>query len=181
MGVSAPKERDELISRLYDATARHFREIRVVEIQKMSRRQVGRQAFSVHDLAADIWDAARLEEVTPLAEWISQRPESDSAVTIPEERPAVLKLNPLFGEAAVCFGKAGRRRVECQSAEQAKLAARLASLGVSGDVKIPVSNEACSRVLVLVNARMDAARGRFQELAASRTGDEAVRGSCSLR
>ena len=82
-------------------------------------RQVGRQCFSVHDLAADIWDAARLEEVTPLAEWISQRPESDSAVTIPEERPAGAEVEPTFRRGRRCFGKAGRRRVECQSAEQA--------------------------------------------------------------
>ena len=47
LGVSDPTERDELIGRLYEATARHFREIRVVEIEKMEQRaQVERQAVS---------------------------------------------------------------------------------------------------------------------------------------
>ncbi len=47
LGVSDPTERDELIDRLYEATARHFRDIRVVEIEKMEQRaQVERQTLS---------------------------------------------------------------------------------------------------------------------------------------
>ena len=62
-GGTEPNERDELIRRLYEATARHFRDIRVVEIQKMDqRRRSSNKGFNVHDLAADIWDAAELEE-----------------------------------------------------------------------------------------------------------------------
>ena len=63
LGVSTSAERDELRGRLYDATARHFREIRVVEIEKMQQRAKSEnRRFSVHDLAADIWDAAELAE-----------------------------------------------------------------------------------------------------------------------
>ena len=93
LGVSDPKERDELIGRLYEATARHFRDIRVVEIEKMEQRAKSNgKRFSVHDLAADIWDAAELEDATPLSEWIGQAPESDSLVIIPEERPAAVPV-----------------------------------------------------------------------------------------
>ena len=176
LGVSDPKERDELIGRLYEATARHFRDIRVVEIDKMEQRaKSDSKRFSVHDLAADIWDAAELEDATPLAEWIGNRPESDSLASIPEERPAVLLDNPLFPDHTVYFGKARTGRVDCQSRGQAELVARLATLGVSGDVKMPAELAAAMKLLDRVNVRMDKATARFKELAESRTGDERVR------
>jgi len=176
LGVSDPEERRQLIGRLYEATARHFRDIRVVEIEKMQQRAKSEtRRFSVHDLAADIWDAAEPEEVMRLAEWVSQRPESDSAVTIPEERPATAKVNPLYGDAAVQFGKSKPTRVDCESAGQANLMAMLANLGVSGDLKMPTTDEACTQIQKLVESRLEAARSRFRELAASRTGDEGVR------
>jgi methylase of polypeptide subunit release factors len=177
LGVSDPEERQKLLGRLYEATARHFRDIRVVEIEKMQQRAKSEnRRFSVHDLAADIWDAAEPEEVTRLAEWVSQRPESDATVTIPEERPATPKVNPLYGDAAVQFGKSKPTRMDCESAGQARLLVLLANLGVSGDLKMPTTDEACTQIQKLVEERLKAARSRFQELAASRTGDEGVRG-----
>ena len=176
LGISSEKERHQLIDRLYEATARHFRDIRVVEIEKMQQRaKSDNRRFSVYDLAADIWDAAELAEITPLAEWVSQRPESELAVSLPNAQPVVLRANPLFGDAAVGFGKTKSTYVECESEEQAKLVYRLASLGVSGNLNVPKLAVACSRLLELVNARIDTARNRFQELADSRTGDEDMR------
>lgn len=176
LGVSDPKERDELIARLYEATARHFREIRVVEIEKMQQRaRSNNKRFSVHDLAADIWDAAELEDATPLVEWLDQQPGADTAVMIPDERPAALIENPLFGDNTVYFGKTRRDRVHCSSRPQAEIVARLANLGVSGTVKIPGTVEAVVRLLDRLNARMNQAMARFKELAESRTGDERMR------
>jgi hypothetical protein len=177
LGVSAARDREELIGRLYEATARHFRDIRVVEIEKMQQRAKsdGRR-FSVQDLAADIWDAAALEEVTPLAEWVGQRPESGAAVNIPDERPVTLTDSPLFGDNTVSFGKAQRTHVHCRSRAEAELVARLAALGVTGNVKIPGAQPECTKLLALVNERIEKASARFLELAQSRTGDERVRG-----
>jgi hypothetical protein len=176
LGVSDSKERDELIGRLYEATARHFREIRVVEIEKMEQRgKSNNKRFSVHDLAADIWDAAELEDATPLAEWIGQCSESDAAVIIPEERPAVLVDSPLFDDTAVCFGKGRRSRVDCPSHGHAELIFRLAALGICGSVKIPSTPQACIKLLDRVNVRIDKAAARFRELAESRTGDDRIR------
>ena len=94
LGVTDEAERGAIIDRLYAATARHFRDIRVVEIEKMQQRaKADNQRFSVHDLVADIWDAAELEDAKPLAEWVGQRPECDSLVAIPEERPASLSTD----------------------------------------------------------------------------------------
>lgn len=103
--------------------------------------------------ATDIWYAAELEEFTPLAEWVSQRPESDGAVDI-----------PVVGAA-----------MDCPSLEQAKLVACLAKLGVTGNVKLPNDKADCAKLLELVNARLEMARTRFRELAESRTRDERVR------
>jgi hypothetical protein len=177
LGVSDPKERDTLIGRLYEATARHFRDIRVVEIEKMEQRaKSDSKRFSVHDLAADIWDAAELEDATPLAEWIGQRPESDTLASIPEERPAILSPSPMFDPNTVYFGKDRRVLVDCPSRGQAELVARLANLGVSGEVKIPARLDPCFKLLARADERLVKARARFKELAESRTGDERVQG-----
>lgn len=176
LGVGNPAERRTLLGRLYEATARHFRDIRVVEIEKMQQRAKSEnRRFSVHDLAADIWDAAGPEEVTRLAEWVSRNPDSDTGVIIPEARPAVMRGNPLYGDAAVYFGRKKPTRVDCGSAGQAKLLELLANLGVSGEVHMPSTDEACAEMQKQIEERLRAARDRFEELAASRTGDENVR------
>jgi hypothetical protein len=176
LGVPDPQERADLVGRLYEATARHFRDIRVVEIEKMQQRAKSNNGrFSIHDLAADIWDAAELEDATPLAEWVSQRPESNSLVIIPEERPAVLSPSPMFDPNTVYFGKGRRVHVDCQSRGQAELVARLANLGVVEEVKLPAELDPCFKLVDRVNVRLDKAIARFRELAESRTGDERTR------
>ena len=145
LGVSDPNERDELIGRLYEATARHFRDIRVVEIEKMEQRSKSdSKRFSVHDLAADIWDAAELEDATPLAEWVGQQPESDSLVILLDERPAVLSKDVMFSPNTVYFGKGRKGHIDCQSRGQAELVVRLANLGVqrAGESFRPTSGRA---------------------------------------
>jgi hypothetical protein len=126
-------------------------------------------------LAADIWDAAELEDATPLAEWVSQRPESNSLVIIPEERPAVLSPSPMFDPNTVYFGKRRNAHVDCLSRGQAELVQRLANLGVVEEVKLPVELDTCFKLLDRVNVRLDKAIARLRELAESRTGDERIR------
>ncbi|MBU4399615.1 MAG: hypothetical protein KKE86_09815, partial [Planctomycetes bacterium] len=175
LGVSDPKERDELIGRLYEATARHFRDIRVVEIEKMEQRaKSNSKRFSVHDLAADIWDAAELEDVTPLSECIGQAPESDSLVSIPEERPAAVTEDVMFSPNTVFFGKKRKSYLDYESRAQAELVARLANLGLCGEVKLPTDPATCSKALERVNQRVEKAAARFKELAESRTSDERI-------
>ena len=50
--------------------------------------------------------------------------------------------------------------------------AKLADLGVSGEVKIPDSPKACSELLAKIKTRIADATQRFEELASSRTGDQ---------
>ena len=176
LGVTDPKQRDELIGRLYEATARHFRDIRVVEIEKMQQRAKSDNhgRFSVRDLAADIWDAAELEDATPLAEWIGRLPESNSLAIIPEERPAAVSGDVMFSPNTVYFGKRRTSHVDCQSRGQAELVASLANLGIAGEVRLPTDLGPCIKLLERVNRRIESAGRRFKELAESRTGDERV-------
>jgi hypothetical protein len=165
------------VAELHRETALYFRQGRVVEIQAMQNRaKSDNRRFNVHDLAADIWDAAELEDATPLAEWVGQRPESDSVVIIPEERLAVLVDSPLFGDNTVYFGKARKIRVDCSSRGQAEVIARLANLGISGEVKVPAELKPCFKLLARLNERLEKAAARFKELAESRTGDERIQG-----
>jgi methylase of polypeptide subunit release factors len=176
LGVSDPDERDQLIGRLYEATARHFRDIRVVEIEKMEQRSNAgnNKRFRVADLAADIWDAVELEDATPLAEWVGRQPESDSLAILLDEPPAVISEDVMFLPNTVYFGKGRKGHVDCQSRGQAELVARLANLGVTGQVGLPADLGPCLKLLERVDRRVAKARTRFKELAESRTGDERV-------
>jgi len=176
LGVTDPQERADLVGRLYEATARHFRDIRVVEIEKMQQRaKSNSQRFRVSDLAADIWDAAELADATPMAEWVGQYAKSDSAVIIPEERPAMLSPSPMFDPDTVYFGKGGKSHVDCTSRGQAELILRLANLGISGPVQVPGALDPSLKLLDRLNVRLQNALARFRDLAESRTGDERVR------
>src|SRR4029077_4041715 len=67
LGVTDPSRRKKLVDQLYVETALHFRNIRVVEIQKMEQRhKSANRHFSTDELSADLWDAAEIEDLTPL-------------------------------------------------------------------------------------------------------------------
>lgn len=181
LGVADASERAQLARRLHEATALHFRNIRVVEIEKQEQRtRTANRRFSVLELAADAWDAAELPDLMPLAEWVGKQPGCDTAVNIPEERPAEMSPSPMFDPNTVYFGRRaatkGRvgtpgARMDCPSNAQAKLVVRLANAGVSGWVNVPAEEAPCIATLRAVDARLHAARKRFHELAESRTSD----------
>ncbi len=164
-----------MIDRLYEATAQHFQEIRVVEIEKMGQRSKSdTRRLSVDDLASDIWDAADLEDAAPLKDWLDQQPESDIEINIPEERPAFLPDNPLFELKTISYGKEGKTKREYDSRAQAELVFLLASLGISGNVRLGRGKSSCQELLTRVKDRLEKARSHFKDLARSRTSDERI-------
>lgn len=177
LGVRDAAERARLVQRLHEATALHFRNIRVVEIEKQEQRsRTANRRFSVKELAADAWDATELPNLTPLAEWVGKQPSCNSSVNIPEERPAEMSPSPMFDPNTVYLGraKAGGRHaahIECASNGQARLIVRLANVGLAGWVNVPETELACLALLQAVDARLQTARKRFNALAESRTGD----------
>jgi methylase of polypeptide subunit release factors len=173
LGVSDPKERAALIDRLYEETTLHFRDVRVTEIQKMEdRRSGGSTKFVAADQAADAWDALDLTDLTPLAEWVAAHAIGDcEVVNIPSERPVHLAQDALFDTETVYFGKARRQHMVCQSRSEAELIARMAILGVSGEVCVPKTDRAAKKLLDTLNIRHEKAATRLRELAASRSAD----------
>jgi hypothetical protein len=179
LGVTDSATRAELVRRLHEATALHFRNIRVVEIEKQEQRaRTANRRFSVLELAADAWDAAELSDTTPIGEWVGKQPGCDCSVDIPQERPAEMSPSPMFDPNTVYFGrpKPGAKHaahLDCASKTHARLVVTLANAGVAGWVNLPAGEPACAALLQAVDARLLEARKRFQELAESRTADPA--------
>ena len=177
LGVSDAARRKALVDRLYLETALHFRHIRVVEIHKVEQRaKTAARRFSAEDLATDLWDAAQIDDLNPVKEWLAKQPEFSAAVDIPDARPAWLSAAPkMFDNETVYFGKDRKSHMICRWREEAELVKLLADLGVSGLVQIPQSTAGCQRVFSAISERLAAARARFEELAATRTGMEKLR------
>jgi methylase of polypeptide subunit release factors len=172
IGVTDRGERFQLMQLLHEATARHFRHIRAVEIEKQEQRaRTANRRFTAQELASDAWHAAELEDATPLTEWLSRQPDCTAAVNIPDERPAQLSHSPMFDPNTIYFGKKRDAHVDCESEGQAKLLVYLANLGISGWVHTPTDEAGCAELLNAARMRMAAAERRFAELAESRTSD----------
>ncbi|MGH7913504.1 MAG: hypothetical protein ACREPW_02485 [Candidatus Binataceae bacterium] len=178
LGATAPEYRRELVDRLYAETARHFRKIRVVEIQKQEQRaKTVVRRFTVDDLAADVWEAANLSDWRLLAEWLSEGPEPRETFAIPDNDQAYLMpASDMYDRNVVFFGKGrGATRIACASREQAELLARLVILGLHGSVSLPMGERNCRDLLGRLEVRLAQARGEFDALAESRGGNEKTR------
>jgi methylase of polypeptide subunit release factors len=173
LGVADAKERSHLINRLYVETTLHFRDVRVTEIQKMEdRRSGGSTKFAIADHAADAWDALDLTDLTPLAEWVKSHAAGECEdVTIPSERPVHLTEGDLYDNETVYFGKSRRQHVVCQSRGEAELIARMATLGVTGEVFVPKNDRDAQKLMLALDVRHEKAATRLRELAASRSGE----------
>ena len=172
LGVATPGRRKELVDRLHYETALHFRQIRVVEIQKMEQRKKSNsRKFSTDELAADLWDAAEIADLTPVKEWLSNQPDATSALNIPNSSPAQLSAHAkMFDNETVYFGRERKDHVTCRFREEAELVKLLADTGVHGAVHVPGSAGACESLRKRLESRITSARSRFEELAQTRTG-----------
>jgi hypothetical protein len=174
LGVAQAGRRAKLVDRLHWETAFHFRQIRVVELQKAEqKKKSGTRKFSAEELAVDLWDAAELEELTPIKEWIAKQPRVTAAVIIPDTFPAYLSDHAkMFDNATVYFGKDRKDHVICRSREEAELVKLLADHAVRGSVNVPATAGGCEDLKQRVEQRIAAAKARFEELAQTRTSLE---------
>lgn len=174
LGVSDASRRTELVNQLYYETAVHFRQIRVVEIQKMEQKKkaVSRK-FSAEELAEDLWDTVEPEDLEPLKEWISKQEGTTSIVTIPESSPAQLSTHSvMFDNETVYFGKDRKKYIVFASREEAELVKLLSDLRIYGNVALPSSAAGAAQLRLNIEERISDARARFEELARSRTSLE---------
>lgn len=178
LGVSDPKRRAQLVDRLYETTALHFRNIRVVEIQKMEQRSKSKgRRLTVAELASDAWDAVYYKDSEPLSRWIGAWPEPRVVFTIPTSgEPRLVDNNSMFDRETVFFGKDRQSvRLVCSSRPQAELVDLLASLGFRGAIEVPEPEETCRSILDELNSRIETARREFETLASLRTNDDKQR------
>jgi len=178
LGVSDPAHRRDLVDRLYGATAAHFREIRVVEIQKMEQRAKSRsRRFSSEELASDAWDAVYYKDGPSIADWIANRPADKIPITIPlEGAPRLVDASAMFDREIVFFGKDRHaQRVVCSCRGQAELVARLAELGFRGKVSVCGTEESCRKTMAELEAQLQAAVREFETIASERVADDRKR------
>jgi hypothetical protein len=72
LGARNPRQRKDLIDRLYREVAFHFRSIRIVEVQKMEQRRHGggKDDVSQTELSLDAWNHANPKFQEPLPTWV---------------------------------------------------------------------------------------------------------------
>jgi len=175
IGVNDAAERAQLLEEIYRATAAHYRQIRIVEIQKQVQRAGGRsRRLSAADLAAGIWDSLGPEQRgVPIASSLAGSCPEAETVRIPEGKAKAPGRNDLFHSNDVVF-VAGRSKEHATYAntEQAALAALLANLGIRGEVKLPQDAQECAAHRISIERRTESARRLFEQLAAQRTSNE---------
>ncbi|MCX8092075.1 MAG: hypothetical protein N3I86_14275, partial [Verrucomicrobiae bacterium] len=178
LGVTSAREREALCDELYRETAGHFRQIRLVEIQKQEQRAraEGRE-FRTDELAADLWDALTEEERQPVAEWLAAQTagRGGARFVIPEGRPHLPDASDFLDASTVFFRVSGERKpvaVRLPSRTHAEMVFTLARLGLHGAIRLPENESDAAALKARLDARLAANHERAQQLARSRASDE---------
>ena len=177
IGISDARARATIIDELYLETTTHFRQIRILEVQKQVQRTGGRRRLTAADLAASIWDSLSDDERSPTVEgWLAAQQGKRQKVSIPDGKATALGKGHMFAPAGVDFlqGKTVHHETYAHP-EQAALAAVLANLEIRGEILLPTEERACKNWRIDLEKRLVAARSRFEALAGSRTGTDSIR------
>jgi hypothetical protein len=178
LGVTDAAERETLCDELYYETAKHFRQIRIVEVQKQEQRsQSEGREFGADELAADLWDSLPEADKQPLAKWIAAQCAEGVPVEIPDGIASLPDANDFLDKKTVFFrssarGKANSQRLEMPSRAHAELVYLLSKRGIQGALPLPKTDIAAQSMLIEIANRLSAAAAKAKELSASRTGDE---------
>ena len=179
LGVSDAGEREKLVDELYWETANHFRQIRIVEIQKQKQRtnSEGRE-FRTDELAADVWDSLPAGDKQPLAAWLASQVDDGLAVHIPESDGCSLpEANDFLDARSVFFHLPGAAKKQAQKLElpsraHAELVHFAWQQKMPGQVTLPKSEKAARELHAGATARLKVLEAKAGELARSRTSDE---------
>jgi hypothetical protein len=173
IGVTDAKERERLCDQLYFETAKHFREIRIVEVKKQEQRAKSQgRGLRIDELALDVWDAFTEDERLSIAEWIESNFAHDWLVTIPDGNPKLPDAEDMLDAATVFFSNtkgARATRLVCPTRAHAEVVYQLGKLGIRGDVSLPNPAE---KLAADLSWRLSSIDRRVDELARSRSTDE---------
>lgn len=178
LGVTEAKERETLCDELYRETAAHFRQIRIVEIQKqVQRARTEGREFRIDELAADLWDSLTDDEKQPLAEWFAAQTAGGKSHVIPEGHASLPDATDMLDANTVFFrqstgGKAATKSLPFASRSHAEIAFVLAHLGLHGSIRLPEPENAARELKTRLDARLAELTDKANHLARSRTGDE---------
>jgi hypothetical protein len=178
LGVPTAAERKQLCDELYYETARHFRQIRIVEVQKQEQRAraEGRE-FRTDELAADLWDGLPGEYKQPLTQWIASQTTGATPVIIPEGKARLPDASDFLDASTVFFlhhhaGKVVSQPLQLPSRAHAEIVYLLAQHSIHGPMSLPTTEQAARALHQQMVKRLEALSATARELARSRTGDE---------
>lgn len=179
LGVDDSNEREKLCDELYYETAKHFRQIRIVEVQKQEQRAGDEdREFRNDELAADLWDGLPPEDKQPLADWIAVQVRDGLPVIIPEGDASIPDSNDFLAASTVFFrqpgsgGKAEIQPLALPGRAHAELVYFLAQRDIHGDLTLPQKEKDARDLLAQIAMLLAKRSARANELARSRTGDE---------
>ena len=178
LGVTDAGQREALCDELYRETAAHFRQIRVVEIQKQEQRaETAGREFRTDELAADLWDSLSEAERQPLGEWLAAQTAGGKSHTIPEGTASLPDASDFLDASTVFFrqsisGKSASNRLPLPSRSHAEMVFALSQAGLHGDVRLPEGAGAARVLKQRLDARLAGIAEKADHLAQSRTSDE---------
>ena len=180
LGVQDAAERGRLCDELYYETANHFRQIRIVEIQKQEQR-AGKEGgeFRTDELAADLWDGLPDEDKQPLVEWLAAQGKAGDGFTVevPEGRASLPDATDMLDANTIFFrlpkgGKGAAPPLALPSRAHAEMVFAMAQHSFHGLLPLPKSETAAQTLQAGLKQRLLSLTAKAEELARSRTGDE---------
>jgi methylase of polypeptide subunit release factors len=178
LGVASAGEREKLVDELYYETANHFRQIRIVEVQKQEQRakSEGRE-FRADELAADLWDSLQDDEKQPLAAWLANQVAGGLPVNIPDGDARLPDASDFLDANTVFFRAPGADKsaftpLQLPSRPHAELVFFASRQRIHGQLALPKTENAARELFTGATARLKALTAKADELARSRAGDE---------
>ena len=180
LGVSNAGEREKLCDELYFETANHFRQIRIVEVQKQEQRAGGEdREFRTDELAADLWDSLPEEDKQPLAAWLAvhEKATENFTVNVPEGQTSLPDASDMLDANTIFFrqAKGSKSVTPClalPSRAHAEIVFALTQRSLHGAMPLPKSEKAALALQSRLTERLNDMATKANELARSRTGDE---------
>ncbi|HEX8069902.1 MAG TPA: N-6 DNA methylase [Pyrinomonadaceae bacterium] len=176
LGVTSAGRRQELIEQLYREVARHYRDTRVIEVQKMEQRRGGGGGkVSSLQLALSAWDELEPDWQKPLAQWLEEQADGAKVVSLPDGDVRLPEAHNFLDAATIYFGKQPPVAHVCDSRSEAELLAAIAQAGLRGPVSIPRTEKECARLAQSLEARLTEGKGKLEEIAKQYAGAEKLR------
>jgi len=180
LGVADAREREKLVDELYYETARHFRQIRLVELQKQAQRAKSQpREFRTDELAADLWDSLPAADKQPVVAWLAAQIKAGDGflVEVPEGRASLPDATDMLDANTIFFRTPGADKSAVQNVSlpgraHAELIFELARRNLHGPLPLPKSAAVAQTLLAVLAQRLAAFAAQADTLARSRTSDE---------